>query len=164
MGGLQSILELKNRVENLPAILVGELRTLFEASETAILQMQCGQLMEGKDSSGKDIRPYYSEDPYFHSKETAKAYAAWKKRITPNPRRRDDAPNLYINGRFHSELGVYYKPDGFKIDGVSWYAMGIVHKYGLDTFGLNEANRNEIIRPYVPQIMEHMKKYLYGNG
>ena len=59
------------------------------------------QMMKGQDQDGKPIRPFYSEDPFFHSRAEAEAYATWKWQITPNPQRDRDTPNLFINGQYH---------------------------------------------------------------
>lgn len=112
-----------------------------------ILDLQRQQLFEGKASNGEDIRPFYSEDlkpgGYFHSVESAGRYAAWKESGINYPyraNRNPDAPNLYINGRFHDELGVHFDADTVGIVPTTPYAAGIVAKYGINTFGLMMAN------------------------
>lgn len=108
-----------------------------------ILEYQRRQLLEGKASSGEDIRPYYSEDlkpsGYFYSVESAGRYAAWKETGISYPysaKRNPDAPNLYINGRFHDELGVRFSANDVGIVPTTPYAAGIMAKYGMNTFGL----------------------------
>lgn len=112
-----------------------------------ILELQRRQLFEGKASNGEDIRPYYSEDlkpsGYFHSVESAGRYAAWKQSGINYPysaRRNPDAPNLYINGKFHDELGVRFGTTNVGIVPTTPYASGIMAKYGINTFGLMMSN------------------------
>lgn len=115
-----------------------------------ILEQQRIQLLEGKDSGGEDIRPYYSEDlkpaGHFHSVESAGRYAAWKQDLTYpyTVQRNPDAPNLYITGKFHEEIGVEFGVDAMAIVGETAYAKAIMAKYGNDTFGLNADKWAEI--------------------
>jgi len=115
-----------------------------------ILEQQRIQLLEGKDSGGEDIRPYYSEDlkpaGHFHSVESAGRYAAWKQDLTYpyTVQRNPDAPNLYITGKFHEEIGVEFGVDAVAIVGETAYAKAIMAKYGNDTFGLNADKWAEI--------------------
>ncbi len=135
-----------------------------------ILDLQKMQLFAGKASNGEDIRPFYSEDlkpsGYFHSVESAGRYAAWKERgiaypysVTRNP----DAPNLYINGRFHSELGVQFNPSTVEVLGITGYANGIIAKYGKQTFGLMKSNWMVIFveRGAYNELMNEIKSRLY---
>lgn len=136
-----------------------------------IMELQQYQLFSGKSSSGEDIRPLYSEDlkptGYFRSRETAKNYSAWKQ-IIPYPYQVDrnpDAPNLYINGRFHSELTVEFGSDAVGVVPATSYAQGIVAKYGLSTFGLTSGNWNVVLRERgaFEQLLNNIKTILYGN-
>lgn len=135
---LNSVLRLQQGIESGAFI-----RDVVSRHGDEILEQQRIQLLEGKASSGEDIRPYYSEDlkpnGWFHTPQTAANYAAWKESGISYPysvNRNPDAPNLYINGKFHSELGVQFLADGILISGETGYAQGIVMKYGLQTFGL----------------------------
>lgn len=87
---------------------------LIDDKAVDILEMNRDQLMEGKSSEGKDLRPYYSEDPWFKKPGAAIRYAAWKQRITPNPLRKRDVPNLFINGRYHSNF--FFKRNGTEFE------------------------------------------------
>lgn len=137
-----------------------------------ILDLQKQQLFAGLASNGQDIRPYYSEDlkpsGYFHSVETAKRYSAWKQSGINYPysvNRNPDAPNLYINGRFHDELGVQFDVQTVGIVGTTGYSKGIIAKYGVNTFGLMPANWMTIFvdRGAYNEIMEDIRTRLYGN-
>lgn len=122
---------------------------------TEIEDLQREQLFAGRASSGEDIRPYYSEDVkpagYFKSRESAARYAAWKQNAVPYPvtvQRNPDAPNLYVDGTFHSELAADLGTDGVAIVGTTAYAQQIIAKYGIDTFGLTTENWERIFREY----------------
>lgn len=145
------------------------IRDVVENHEDDILDLQRLQLFQGKASSGEDIRPYYSEDlkpsGFFNSVEAAKRYSEWKGRLS-YPRtadRNSDAPNLYINGRFHSELGVSFGNDSVAVVGKTSYANGIVSKYGIETFGLTKDNWASIFRDRgaLSELLQSIKKQLF---
>lgn len=135
-----------------------------------IMDYQRRQLFAGLASSGEDIRPYYSEDikpgGYFDNKADAAKYAAWKQelRYPYEANRNPDAPNLYINGKFHSELDVDFGSEAVAVVGGTPYAKGIVAKYGLATFGLMMANWMAIFveRGAYEELMTEVKTILYG--
>lgn len=119
------------------------IRNVVVEHENDIMERQLAQLFEGKTATGDDIRPYYSEDlqpgGYFKNKESALRYAEWKRSLSypVQAARNVDAPNLFINGKFHSELGVKFDAETMEIDGRTGYAQMIVAKYGLAQFGLS---------------------------
>ena len=137
-------------------------REHLEPKSEEIMALQRARLMDGKRPDGDDIRPYYSEDRYFPTTARAEAYMAWKQEITPNPRRNPEAPNLYINGKFHSELGVSFELDGVEINGKTGYAIGIVRKYGMDSFGLPVDEWCGLIREELPKIRKRITQIIHG--
>lgn len=130
-----------------------------------ILEAQRIQLLAGKDSGGEDIHPFYSEDlGYFYSVESAKRYAAWKQDLTYpyTVTRNPDAPNLYITGKFHEELGVEFGVDTLGIIGETDYAARIIAKYGVDVFGLSNESWNEIWESgSYEELLNYMQLMLY---
>ena len=64
---------------------------------------------------------------------------AWKETLNYpySVERNSDAPNLYINGRFYSEMEVKFEADSMMIAPSSGYAAQIMAKYGLHNFGLS---------------------------
>lgn len=134
-----------------------------------IMEYQRLQLFAGKAANGKDIRPYYSEDlkpgGYFHSVESAGRYAAWKQDINYpyTVQRNPDAPNLYINGKFHRELGVQFGPSTVGIVATTPYASMIMAKYGVQTFGLMMSNWIAIFVEHgaYMELMQEIKQRLY---
>lgn len=137
-----------------------------------ILDLQKQQLFSGLASNGQDIRPYYSEDlkptGYFKSVESARRYSAWKQSGISYPfaaNRNPDAPNLYINGRFHDELGVQFDAQTVGVVGTTSYAKEIIAKYGIRTFGLMMSNWMAVFveRGAYNELMHDIRTRLYGN-
>lgn len=167
--------ELLARVESVrEGLQTGEMvRDVVIRHPEDILDLQRQQLFAGLTSSGEDIRPYYSEDlkpgGYFHSVESAGRYAAWKQDGIPYPysaNRNPDAPNLYINGRFHSELDVQFNSDTVAVIGGTGYARKIIAKYGLSTFGLMPANWGRLFIEFgaYDELMKELKTRLYATN
>jgi hypothetical protein len=104
---------------------------------------------------------------YFHSRESAGRYAAWKEGLSYpfSVSRNSDAPNLYINGKFHSELGVRFGSDGLSIEPMTPYAAKIVAKYGRNTFGLSWEKWNTLFteRNIKDEIIATFKQRIYGS-
>ena len=175
MKGLAAINTLKANVRQLQSSLTDGslLRPILEAHEDDIYELQVIQLFEGKASSGEDMRPYYSEDVqpggYFATKEDAEKYAAWKQSPEFNPfsvQRNPDAPNLYLNGKFHSELGVEFTEDSVAVVPTTPSAREIMQKYGLSSFGLCPAKWQELFdeRGVKTAVFKEAKKIIYGNN
>lgn len=144
-------------------------RQVVSNHQKDIVDLQQYQLLQGKASDGEDLHPFYTEDlkpqGYFNSVESAKRYAAWKGTINyPRQAERNaNAPNLYVNGKFHNELRVSFGSKDVVIDGSTSYSRGIVDKYGLDKFGLTKKNWSEIWhnRGGYDELMDEVKKLLY---
>lgn len=164
--------DLRMRVQSVnDGMMSGELvRNAIVGRGPEIMRLQKEQLFEGKASNGQDLRPYYSEDlkpsGYFHSVESAGRYAAWKQTGISYPYtakgRNPDAPNLYINGRFHDDLGVEFGAQSVAVVGTTSYAKGIVAKYGLRNFGLMPSNWSVIFKNGAYQdLMNQIKARIY---
>ena len=149
------------------AQMVGE---VLQRHEQDIIEYQRIQLLEGRDSDGQDIRPYYSEDVkphgYFHSRESAGRYAAWKEGLSYpfSVSRNGDAPNLYINGRFYDEMEVRFETDSMMIAPSTGYAANIMAKYGLHRFGLSALKWQVMMeqKGCKDELQQRMKELLYG--
>ena len=164
--------DLRTRVQNVnEGLQTGEaVRNVVVTHRDDIMELQLLQLFQGLAANGQDIRPYYSEDlkpsGYFRSAESAARYAAWKRDGISYPysvQRNPDAPNLYINGKFHSELGVEFRPDTVAVVATTPYAAAIMAKYGIETFGLMESNWMAIFveRGAYNELMNEIKARLY---
>lgn len=145
-------------------------RSVLEGHKADILELQRIQLLEGKASDGEDLRPYYSEDlkpaGYFWSKETAARYSAFKESLSYpyQVQRNPDVPNLYINGRFHSELDVRYAADSVAVVADTAFSRPIMAKYGVEKFGLSAEKWSEVFngRGARDEILKKMKDILWS--
>ena len=145
-------------------------RNVVSKHGSTILDLQKYQLLQGKRSRGDDMRPYYSEDlqpqGYFKSTESAKRYADWKQMLS-YPRSADrnaDAPNLYINGKFHNDLDVTFGTDSVTIDGGTVYGKMIVAKYGIGSFGLTAENWSKVFFEFgaYNELLNEVKNQLFS--
>lgn len=146
-------------------------RGVLRNHEEDIMEQQHIQLLEGKGSDGEDLRPYYTEDlqphGYFKSQQSASNYMAWKETLNYpySVERNSDAPNLYINGRFYSEMEVKFEADSMMIAPSSGYAAQIMAKYGMGRFGLSALKWQVMMQEkgVMMEVQEQMKHLLYGN-
>ncbi|HEY8969717.1 MAG TPA: hypothetical protein VIM64_11510 [Puia sp.] len=93
--------------------LTDEAANIITDNATEVGDLNREQLYKGLDANGQFLSPKYSEDPFFKTREAAERYAQWKMRITPDPDRPKDVPNLYITGRYHESRQV--KVEGNKL-------------------------------------------------
>lgn len=147
-------------------------REVLSDHEEEIMREQHIQLLEGKDSSDNDMRPYYTEDlqphGHFKSVESASAYMVWKESLTypyQVTRGNSNAPNLYVNGRFYNEMGIKYESDKMAVVAKTPYADEIMNKYGLDKFGLSKLHWDRLMYEggIKTSIQERVAKIIYGN-
>ncbi len=119
------------------------------------------QMYSGLDGEDKFLNPTYDNDPYFEEKgpwyHKSEAYKQWKLDITPPTAgvmlmlqpRPDNVPNLFINGKFHSEVFAVMQGDTLSIqergdgDGPS-----IVSKYGEQILQLSRTAIGYFIYTY----------------
>ena len=111
--------------------------TIIKGHKTEIETIQKDQLYSGKTNEGTDIKPFYSEDPYFKKPGAAQRYAAWKEKITPDPRRPFDVPNLFIVGKFYLSIKGRDIVNGITMVTSGSFAARIVSKFS-NVLGLNE--------------------------
>ena len=124
-----------------------------------LLGLQRDQLASGLNSNGGEMQPPYPQDlkpgGYFHTQSAAERYSEWKDRMQvpvyyKQTARKHNVPNLYINGtdrngrpirnggRFYSEIVVDVDESRIFFHGSTDYSEGIMAKFGVDNFGLNE--------------------------
>ena len=141
-------------------------RNGLEREQDALLESQRQQLIDGQTSEGTPITPSYTQDPFFKSADSAERYIVMKERkfdIPSSSVRNRDTPNLYITGKFHSELGVEFQATQFKVYGLTPYASGIMSKYGDSIFNLSPDNREKLMREKVmPYIENQIRTELNG--
>lgn len=145
-------------------------RSVLQKHEEDIMQQQHIQLLEGKGSDDNDLRPYYTEDikphGYFYSVQLATNYMVWKESLTypyQVTRGNSNAPNLYINGRFYSEMEVQFDSESVRIAPSTGYAADIMNKYGLTSFGLSQLKWATMMyeKGVKKEIQDEMIKVLY---
>ena len=147
------------------------IRSVLRGHEEDIMEQQHIQLLEGKGSDDKDLRPYYTEDlqphGYFKNQQTASNYMVWKETLRypySVTRGNSNAPNLYINGRFYDEMEIRFEVDAMMIVPSTPYAAQIMHKYGIARFGLSalkwEVMMNE--KGVKDEVITEMKNVLWS--
>ena len=148
------------------------MRDVLQEHGEDIMQEQQIQLLEGKGSDDNDLRPYYTEDiqphGYFKSVQTASNYMAWKESLNypyQVTRGNSNAPNLYVNGRFYSEMEVKFDTDAMAIVPRTPYAAAIMGKYGLKRFGLSLFHWDKIMNEYgvKDEIQQRFRELLYAD-
>lgn len=99
------------------------------------------QIYSGQNGKGEHLFPTYDTDPYFEEKGTwyhrAQDYKTWKNKIRPPvgssllglPPRPDNVPNLFINGKFFSEITATRRGDMLYVDPGNGDGPDIVAKY-----------------------------------
>lgn len=122
------------------------------ADHTAVIyKAVTEQLYSGLDGEGNLLSPTYDEDPFFDEPgfwyNRAGDYKAWKRTITPPaggsmiglPPRPDNVPNLFIDGKFYSEISVTRSGDVIIVDPGMDHGPDIVAKYGEKILCLGNA-------------------------
>lgn len=156
---MENLLEqLTKRVEDFQANINTYIREELMRYSDDIIRMLHAQLFAGQKADGSNLRPYYSEDPWFNSSQRAQNYARWKERITPHASRHWDVPNLYIDGTFYSEIGLTLDYAELFFYGVTSYAQEIMNKYGQDSFDLNSTNSEILGQMILPALQERFNQ------
>ena len=137
--GIEEVAEIIGRIAD--GLEEALLKCLYDNSGV-VLNAITEQLYSGLDGDGKHLSPSYDDDPFFDEPGTwhnrAKDYKAWKYTITPPavgqmiglPPRPDNVPNLYIDGKFYSEISIAKSSDGLFLDPGVGNGPAIVAKYG----------------------------------
>lgn len=149
--------DVKLRLMRVSQGVTGEAKEIVNGSIPLLVLMNRNQMLEGKDSNGNNIRPSYLEDNYFKTKEAAQKYAEWKQRITPNPKRGFETPNLIINGAFHSSVKGVVMSDGIKFTTDSALGRNVILKFDT-VLGIAPENRKKIIHEV---LLPRLKKYVH---
>lgn len=134
------------------------------------------QLYSGQDGAGNLLSPSYDDDPYFQEegpwKGRAADYREWKMHITPPqqnfmlpiglPPRPDNIPNLFINGKFYSEINGSMSGDVLVIDPGIGNGLDIVGKYGDMILNIGPTAVEFFNKHFMfPAISEHFEKCGY---
>lgn len=130
--------------------LIAEVADSVNETKEAMISLNRMQLLRGLTKEGEYLSPKYSEDPFFKSKESAKRYAQWKKRIEPiKTDRPEDVPNLYIVGVFHSKIDVEANASEYTFTNTASFASGVEGKF-KNIYGLTSESKSET---YIPDYL-----------
>ena len=121
----------------------------MSSNQGVFVQMICEQMYSGLKGDGTYITPSYDDDPFFDEPgmwfHDSEGYKAWKGAITPPmsssllglPPRPYDTPNLFINGKFYSEIYSVAGDRQIEIQVVeSGDGPSILGKYGDELFDI----------------------------
>lgn len=109
------------------------------------------QIYSGQNGKGEHLSPTYDSDPYFEKKgpwyHRAQEYKAWKNTIKPPvgstllglPPRPDNVPNLFISGKFHSEITATRRGDMLYVDPGNGDGPDIVAKYKASLLDIGDS-------------------------
>lgn len=114
----------------------------LDVNKGIVLDAVREQIYSGLDGDGQHLSPTYDDDPYFEEEgfwfHRSNDYKSWKHSITPPeaglmlglPPRPENVPNLFINGKFFSEITATLSGDKLVIDPGANNGPSIVAKYG----------------------------------
>ena len=128
------------------------------------------QIYSGQNGDGELLSPTYDSDPYFEEEgpwyHRSQDYKAWKRSITPPvgssllglPPRPDNVPNLFINGRFFSEITASISDNELYIDPGINDGPDIVRKYGASLLEIGDATVRLFNRKFMGPSIEKFFK------
>ncbi|MDE7465009.1 MAG: hypothetical protein K2M59_03920 [Muribaculaceae bacterium] len=114
----------------------------LDENKGIVLEAVREQLYSGFAGDGEHLAPTYDDDPFFEEEgiwyHRNEDYKAWKRTLTPPVTgtmlglapRADNVPNLFINGKFYSEIIAYRRSDVIVVDPGAGNGPDIVAKYG----------------------------------
>ena len=113
----------------------------LDDNKDIVLESVREQLKSGLDGEGKHLSPTYDDDPFFQEKgiwyNRTDDYKKWKRSIEVKvdnilnlPLRPDNVPNLYINGKFYSDIGAERHGSILTLDSGPDNGPDIISKYG----------------------------------
>lgn len=143
---LDAVLNSQNDIET---GLEPEAARVVRENENILVDMNTGQLLQGRDSQGQPISPqYYSDD-----------YAEMKNRMNPRPG--FGTPDLFYEGDFQEGFFAEDTDGGWKIGSKDEKASMLASKYGADIFGNTKQDEEEFNREYIlPELAEWIMQTL----
>lgn len=139
-----------NKVETL---LINELEVFSKKNEDLFLSQQKDQLWDGQTSEEKPIEPTHKDNKYFKTTAAAEKYIKWKESFTKNPKRDPNTPNLFITGKFYSELSVAADDKGITFDGNGIMSRKIIPIF-KNILGLTDTNLEKIKIKTLPLMID----------
>lgn len=138
-----TISEMLRRLDNLD--LKQEAQKVFEERSPELIDMNTGQLSDGKTSLGEEITPEYHDD----------FYATLKHRLNPKPPKY--TPDLNLTGSFYGGFKIEVKKDSLLFLSTDSKTESLEKKYSSSIFGLTDANKKEFSFGY---LFEDLKGYI----
>lgn len=145
------------------------MKCLSDHSGNVVIAVQ-EQIYSGQNGAGELLSPTYDDDPYFEEEgywhHRNAAYKAWKKDITPPrgstllglPPRPENVPNLYINGKFFSDILADRRGDVLHVDPGTGDGPAIVAKFGDEILNMGPSAVEYFNREYLlPSIIKFFK-------
>ena len=132
-------------LQNVQKSLDGLVIEFIKENESMVLDMNTGQIYAGKESTGKPITPEYR--PLTIQIKTGMGQPT-------------DRVTLKDTGDFHGSFFINYGPNWFTISADDVKTQKIEKKYGVDIYGLDEKNMEEIIKLLKDHLIVEVKKML----
>ena len=129
-----------------------------EQNKDTFTDMNKGQLWDGKTNKGFEIKPFHSQSKYFKTKEKAEKYIKWKESFSASIRRRPDVPNLFINGKFYSEIKTNITNQSINFDAKGKMSPRILPVFD-DILGLTAENAGIITTNLVEVFKKPLNDY-----
>ena len=153
MAGLASILQLRDNALKIKEGVQGGLwcKEIVEKEEARICDMNSEEQLyeKGQNALGVDIMDYMPYRPLTIRIKTEKGQPT-------------DRVTLRDTGDFHSSFFVEANNEGFRIDAKDWKRDELVQKYGMQIFGLNDENMNELAHQVMlPELINKVKETLW---
>lgn len=135
-----------------------------------LLSLNKDQMLLGRNTDGKPFRPTYLNDPYFKTREQAKAYAAMKKKLesehharienpTLYPEKSPNTPNLIVTGPFQDGMFITTDTKSFLIGSTYADSDEIESKYDNLVFGISPESKKFFYEHYIhPELLKLLKK------
>lgn len=118
-----------------------------------LIELNKKQLSEGKGADFNDL-PRYEDDPFFKTQKAAKAYEAWKAKISPNKNKPAGVMDFYIDGSFYETLQFRNEIGGFSITSNSPISKDVQTKTDSKALGIS----SEILTMVMPDVKSKLIK------
>lgn len=140
----------EQKIKALEAFLANEEQQVLDLvrdDETLVLDLNRDQQLfdEGKDSTGKDIRPRYTP------------FTVAIKRSKGQP---TDRVTLKDTGRFHASFRIIYGSDNFELIALDSKTNRLKAKYGDKILGITDPNLQTLIDIFKPELIQKLRKLL----
>lgn len=142
---MAGILEMSKRFQSLNLDLI--YTTVMSNQSEEIVEQNRKQMLEGKTSEGKNIKPKYKTKSY--------------EKRTQNKQRLGGTPDLKLSGGFHADLSLKKENKDFVFKSSLGYVNDFVLPKYKDVLGLEPKRQKEFNEEtFKPEYIEKIKKHL----